>query len=226
MKELLEASLATYNFIPTLLLLLVIFYWLTVIIGALDLEFLDFDLDAEIDAEVEVDAGLESGDAGNVDGGNEFSASWLQSLLTFFNIGKVPFMVFISMLALPWWVITVLGNYYLGVNSLWIGLIVVVPALMVSLFMAKFLTYPLVVLFKNLEKEDKESKSAVGKICRAMVTIHPGRVGQGQVETSGSPLLLNITTRPGITLQKGETALVLEFDDLKNHYLVEPYNTQ
>ena len=45
MSELFENAVTGVNIIPTVLLGLIIIYWITVILGALDIDFLDIDLD-------------------------------------------------------------------------------------------------------------------------------------------------------------------------------------
>ena len=63
MKELFNAAISSPNIIPTALLGLVLLYWLTVVIGALDFDALDFDVDTDIDTEV--DAGVGAGVGAN-----------------------------------------------------------------------------------------------------------------------------------------------------------------
>ncbi len=47
MTELIQATTASANIIPTALLVFVLVYWLIVITGLVDLDTFDFDLDAE-----------------------------------------------------------------------------------------------------------------------------------------------------------------------------------
>lgn len=65
MLDLLHAAVSAPNIVPTALLLFVLVYWLVVIVGAVDLDF--FDVDVEMEAEA------------NVYG--EVSVSWLNHAL-------------------------------------------------------------------------------------------------------------------------------------------------
>ena len=227
MKELFNAAISSPNIIPTALLGLVLLYWLTVVIGALDFDALDFDVDTDIDTEVNAgvgpvtDAEVNGADV-NADGG--VSLSWFNSILVFFNMSKVPFMLFLTSLVLPLWVIAIMTNHYLGIDSFLGGLIVLVPAFMLSLFFAKLLTLPFVKLFAHMQKEDSESKTAIGKICVASTLITDTKIGQAQVATSGSPLLLNVITSEGYALKSGDSALVVAYLKDRNLYLIEPFN--
>lgn len=219
MKELFEAAVAAQNVIPTALMGLVLLYWLTVVVGALDFDSLDFDIETDMDSDIDIDIDLDTGVDGDV------GLSWFNSVLVFFNVSKVPFMLFFTALALPIWVISILVNHYLGISSFIGGLLTLIPAFIVGLFIAKIITFPFVKLFEHLEKDDKESGSAIGKICVASTSITSEKVGQATVKTSGSPLLLNVVTHSGTVLKNGETALVIDYLKDRNIYLVEPYNS-
>lgn len=142
-------------------------------------------------------------------------------MLAFFNLGQVPSMVFITFLIIPVWVISVMGNYYLGNESFGLSLLLLIPNLIVSLFIAKFLTMPLVHLFGKLDNDYEQSKTLIGKICTVTTSASATKAGQAKIITDGAPLLLNILTTNGTTLQRGDTGMVLEYQQERNVYLVE-----
>lgn len=205
MKELFTAAVSAPNLIPTLLLAFVLMYWLVVLLGAIDVDTVDVDLD--LDTDVDLDGDL-SGDG-------------FDGVLAFFNLGQIPLMVFLSFWILPVWVLSVLGNYYLGNSSFLIGLTILLPALVAGLFIAKFLTTPLVKVFAGLNQESNETM--IGKTCTVTSQASHIKVGQAQVKTSGAPILLNVKTYDGITLDRGETGLVIEQQEGRNIYFIEPY---
>ena len=207
MTELLQAAAAPANIIPTALLAFVLLYWLVVIIGILDLDFLN--IDTEIDGEPDAN-GLEA-------------VAWLNSALAFFNLGRVPFMVFLSFLILPFWVIALLGNYYLGTANNYLGFLFLLPAFIGALFMSKILTTPFVKLFGYMEKDHDANSVVLGQLCTVTLPATPTEMGQATVKTTGSPLLLNVKTTGNANVKKGETALVIEYDEKSKFYLIEPY---
>lgn len=209
MKELFTAASSAPNLIPTLLLAFVILYWLVVLIGAIDIDSLDVDVNVDTDVDVDVDA----------DG--ELSGGGLDRVLAFFNLGQVPLMVFLTFWILPVWVLSVLGNYYLGNSSFLIGLIILLPSLIAGLFIAKVLTNPLAKVFGKLNQESNET--VIGKICTITTQATHQRVGQALVQTSGAPLLLNVKTYEGVSLERGDTAMVIEQQEGRNIYYIEPY---
>ncbi|MBW3544462.1 MAG: hypothetical protein KY428_02490 [Bacteroidetes bacterium] len=205
MIELFEFAIAGANVIPTLLLIAMILYWSTVLFGAVDLEFFDLDLDSSPD--------------GHPEGGLE----WLNRILRFFNLGRVPLMIFLSFLILPLWLFCILVNDMLGIYSLLPGLLTLGLGFWCCLFIAKILTMPFVSLFEKMEEE--KNFSVIGKICTMQSPANDSRIGQAVVEQKGkgAPMILTVCSRPGTLVNSGETALVLEYQTDRRCYLVEPY---
>lgn len=212
MKEVLEASLQGANVIPTILLAFTIGYWLIVMFGLLDFDFLDFDLDVDTDVDI---------DGPDVDG--DFSVSWLNSVLIFFNLGRVPFMLFLSFLALPTWIISVQVNHMMGNSSFLLGLVFLIPIMLVSMFIAKFLTMPFLKLFAKLEEDGETTTTMIGKICRVILPLESDSVGQVEVNVEGSNYRISAKTVEDIVMQKGEEGLIIEYHENGKYYVVEPY---
>lgn len=211
MIELLQAAVAPPNLLPTGLLVFVVLYWLTVIAGLLDLKSLDLSIH---------DHGHFHHDTHLAHDG--MGISWLNGALAFFNLGRIPLMVFLSFVFLPLWVGSILLNYYTGNASALLGLAFCAPLFIGSLFVAKFLTLPFVKLFSALEKDHDEGAAVLGKLCTLMLPATAKQLGQAAVRINGAPLMLNVRST-GTPLGKGETALVIDFDAVRKCYLVEPY---
>lgn len=206
MIELLHAALSPANIVVTGLLVLVLLYWITVILGLIDVHILDFHVDFHAHSDVDI------------------SVDWLNHVLYFFNLGQIPFMFFITFLVIPMWVISILLNFYIGNTSFLISSLLLIPNFVGSLFIAKIFTMPFVKLFAYLNKEEQEEE-VIGKVCVATTSISNEKIGQVKVHTKESPLLLNVKTKPGTMLKVGETGLVVEYLQDKNIYLIEPYET-
>jgi hypothetical protein len=209
MPELLHASFSIANVFASGLLVFVLLYWLTVIIGVLDISSLDVDL--ELDTDLDAD-GLSS-----LEGVN--------AVLAFFNLGRVPLMIFLSFFALPYWAFSVGVNYVLGTQSNWVGLLLMVPFLVFCLFVAKFLTLPFVKLFVAMQKEEAPNAAFIGQMCTVLLPANNAQIGQAAVKTKGSPVLLNVKTAQNHLVQKGQTAVVIEYLPENNLYLIEPYSS-
>ena len=216
MLELIEASIAAVNIIPTVLLSFVMIYWITVIVGVIDVDTLDFDLDMDLDADVDVDVDVDA------DVETDINVHGLSSVLAFFNIGHMPFMIFLSFLALPMWVMSVVVNFYLGNSSFLLSLVFLIPILIGSLFVAKILTTPIAKFYMKLRQED-EAVNPIGKPCKILLSVKGESMGQAEIMVNGTSILINAIASEGVELQKGESALVIEYIKDKNYYLIEPY---
>ena len=90
MQELLQAAFSTPNIVFTVLLLVVMLYWVSVFMGLLDMGSFDVDIDVDMDVDVDVDIDAD------VDADAEVTGGGLAGILHFFNLGQVPFMVIMN----------------------------------------------------------------------------------------------------------------------------------
>lgn len=224
MIELLREAFAPPNLLYTLLLGLVMIYWLTVLLGALDLDFLDLDLevDADVDLDVDVDVDVDT----DIDMENDVSAGgggghgWFLNVATFFNLGSVPFMIFISVLILSMWALSMIGNYYLGQGREWFFLAFLIPNLLGSLFITKVLTMPLKGMYKKMNQQGVSKRDLIGKVCKVTLSISPGETGQAEINYDDQNFLLKVQIHGETAIAKGEQALIVGFDQEKNVYLI------
>lgn len=233
MGDLITEAIAAYNLPLTILLGLVLVYWMLVIIGALDLDFLhiNFDMDhgGHLDGGLGHDIGHGVGhDVGHDaahQGGSAGTGSVLGSVMGFINAGHVPIMLVFSILFVSMWIVSILTNYYLnpgepGDRSQLIALGLLVPNFIVSVLITRYVTLPLRPLMKGLA-EGEVHEPVIGRegvVTSAEVTRDFGRI---EVETGGAPLLLNARISEGSArLTKGDSALIIDHDEEKDTYLV------
>lgn len=198
----------------TLLLLLVVLYWLTVFIGALDLDFLDFDLDGDTEVEVEVDTEVEA-----VAGGS----TGLMSVATFFNLGRVPFMIFFSLLVLSLWTGAVLAWEAFGREIPWFPLLWLLPNLLLGLFVTKLLSTPFKRWHRHMNRETVHKRELVGKTGRIIIAVRPGRTGRIELDTEDQHFVLDVITHGTDVLETGTQALIVEYDPETDRYAVEGF---
>lgn len=199
------------NLTLSVLLILVAAYWAVVLVGAVDLESLDFDFDFE-------------SDPGSTSGG------WLNGplgeVLRFFNVGSVPVLVLASIMLAVLWAIGVLTWPIVGQWSLLIQLVAVIPIWIAALLLTKLITLPLRRVFEQMERqaEAENNVNLQGRRCVIVsLTADPQR-GQAEIATNGAPLLLNVRTRDDtVVLNKGDEAVILAADTSKNLYFVQAF---
>lgn len=222
MLEILEIAFSNANIIATTFLGLTLVYWISLILGALDLGFLDFDLEpdyeADVHMDVDFDANAEVDASGDVSGGAR--------LLWFFNIGKVPFMVFFTFWIIPTWFLCIIGSYYINPASFWIvGLLIFGAALFGSLFIAKILTQPLVKIFQKMEKIETKNEDLIGKYCITKWDLNDNKIGQVVLSFDGSEYVVNALATNSKTIPRNGQGLIIDYDKENDLYIVEPHES-
>jgi len=200
MLEVLKESLWTANLPFTLLLLGVMGYWLLMILGAVDFDGFDVDLDADAHT-----------------GGSTGVVFGLSQLL---GARRTPFMVVFSVFALSMWLLSMIGNHYFNDSSLLRALLLLVPNLLLSVLVTRTLMLPLSRFFGTLNKDGEKHRNLLGKTCVIATLEATPTFGQGEVVTGGAPLRLNVRTSEGVTLRKGDRALIVKEDPDRQFYYV------
>ena len=216
MRELLEASLSAANLPLTVALGLIVLYWVSVILGALDINAFDFDLDPDVDLDTDVEIDTDA----DVDADAGAPGSIGIVVLRFFHVGRVPIMILLSFLVLSLWTISLLANDFLGNRGFVISAFLLIPNIVVSLFVTKFCTLPIRAIFDQLEDTGGGTIEARGQLCVIKSLRVDGKGGQAEVKTGAAPLLLNVRTRNGEVIQRGEEAVVVEPDQDKKTYFI------
>lgn len=198
MSELIKNALTGVNIIPTVILGLVLLYWITVIICVIEFDLLDFDFDVDMDSEV------------------------FQGLLVFLNLKEIPFMVVMSILSLVFWILSMM-LYRLPIEpGGFINGLILIPILIISLLITKVATNPLKKLFKrNYEEGIDHDGVVIGQLVTLVSSIKDGRLGQGEILRDGASLLINVKAeKEEETFDKNEVAYVYRKDDDRNIYYI------
>jgi len=208
MREFLEQALLWYNLPLTILMGVMGCYWLLSFVGTIDLDSLDFDFDTEADGEFDTE----------VSGGHNV----LGTVLKFINAQDVPIMMILSMITLFTWVFAIFSNYLFNpAGSGWIALGLYLGNFIVSTLCVKAITQPLRPFFRALKKDEESSVPLIGSIGTVKSRVIDKEFGQITVtREKGAPALLNAYLEEG-ALVRGETILILSYDEEKKRYLVK-----
>jgi hypothetical protein len=247
MMEVLSESVRLVNLPFTVLLGCVIGYWLLMGLGLVHFETgTDADLQADLDSDVDVDAHadvdvdahadmdvdahaeVEAGADAHVDGDADADGhldthvepGLFSALFQFLNIGEVPLMVILSLMALSLWTFSLIFNHYWNHGSVLRGLLFLAPNLVATCLVTHLVSKPFKLLFKALNREYEQHVPIVGRTCVVTTSEANAQFGQAQIETKGAPLLINVRTNEDAVLKKGETGLVIKEDKAKSVYTI------
>ncbi|PID49002.1 MAG: hypothetical protein CR991_09135 [Proteobacteria bacterium] len=184
------------------LLVLVVLFWLSNILGIMDIDMLDGDV--EFDADVSSSAG----------------ASWLSR----FKVEGIPLTVSLSLLILFSWALCFVGAYFIypRVQEEWlqilIGFWLWVLAPVVGIQIVAPLMQPLRPLFRETAVFSPES------LLGEYATVRSGKVsasfGEATFEDGGAGMLLKIRAEEPNDLRPGAQVRLISFDPVTHSYQV------
>lgn len=218
LNELIHVLSTPVNLFLTGLLVLCLFYWILVIVGGIGIDSvdLDFDVDADADLDIDIDA---DGDAEIVSG-----SSGILSILQFFNFGRLPMMLIFSILFLSMWLIAIISSTFFPANSTLLSLVLIIPNFVVSLFITKFLTLPIVKPYYEMTRTATDI-DYIGRSCKITLPNTATKAGEAELFVDG--ISLNITIR-GLNNQvfsKGENAIIVDQIEDKQIFYLDRINT-
>ena len=221
MLEFLYETLRPVNLPFTAMMAVVTLYRIMVGLGALDFHS-EPSLDVgHVGHDVHLDGHADVHHGGEMSHDADGHVGALKSILQFLHFGDVPSMIIVSIMALSFWTCSMLGNHYFNSDGSFLRtLVLFVPNLLITGIITKTATLPLKKLFKALNREFDEHKPVVGRTCMILTSEVTDKFGQAQVDTSGSPIVINVRTYGDATFSKGESALIIKEDKENNIFTV------
>jgi hypothetical protein len=225
MHEVLVESLSFPTVVFTVLLGVVVVYWLLVILGALGMDMFDADHGHGEPGHVHVGDG-DLGDGGQVSHGDGshtgHDAGIFGTLLGTLKLDAVPTTVVVSLIVFWGWLVThfashfVAGSHASGITEF----LLLVVAFVIAVLLTSFAIRPLAPLFRTHPAARRSA--LVGKV----VTIDTSRVddafGMARAEDGGAGLIVQVRCAAGNSLGRGHRALVVSFDEAREVYEVTP----
>ncbi|MDO5693408.1 MAG: ubiquinone biosynthesis protein [Pseudomonadota bacterium] len=195
--------------IYTVLLGVVLVYWLLAVLGMVDFESsgIDLDIDTHADASPE--------DLGT-----------LASYVVAFGLAGVPFSIVVSLLVLIGWLITALASVLVlpGVPTevlRWgAGAVVLVVAAALSIVITARLIRPLRGLF--VTHAATSNAALVGQVCRVLTGVVDERQGRAEIAQRGASINIRVWAPSPNPLQRGDRALVTDYDAATQRYRIDP----
>ncbi|MFT5430412.1 MAG: hypothetical protein ACI9OJ_001086 [Myxococcota bacterium] len=226
MGEFLSAFLAFPTVIFSILLVLVMVYWLFVFMGALDIEVFDFHHDTDVD--LGGDAGVDLG-TGAIDVHHDAGTlgSGLASILSSFGLTGVPLMISMSFLVLYAWAVClvatlILPGSYTGTVAVLVGVGMFVVASFVALPLASVSVRPFRHIFKVHHAIRRHT--LVGRTCRVTTQHVDEGFGQAEIDERGATLLVQVRCKQSYGFGKDSEVLIFDYDADDEVFFVAPFD--
>ena len=197
----------------TVLLGIVLFYWALVMLGLLDFEGLDTEIEMELDTDLDLesDASTPGGFAG---------------LLASLGLNGVPLSLVCSLLILFSWLFSFFAARHIiplfpGSMLQWIASAAVI---VLSLTLAIPITVRIVRPMKGafVVHHAIRNKSLVGQRCEIKSLEVNERTGQALLEDGGAGMLLSVWAKTPNSLSKGDCAMIIDYNESNEIYQVIP----
>lgn len=239
MEKLTEILFSQVNIILTLLLILLVLYWLVTMISGID-----FDLDIDVDIDVDIDADIDIDVEGGIEGGNmdfqDISSTevnkediigkrrkklnWWQIVLIYFNFVGLPFMFTFTCWIFIWWFSTVITTVITHSYAHSLGFIIFLVAILPSLILTKLFTTPFKKFFANLNKDGDKPADFIGRIAESQSSILEDKMGTAIVVIDGISMTIYIKSLTKEKISYQQKILIIKQSKDKNYYLVQNYN--
>lgn len=210
MEQLFDVASQFPTLIYSVLLGIVVVYWLVGMLGLIDLDFSgDAELDIDVDGDVDVSIGGVTG------------------LLLTFGLTGVPFTLVISIIILICWLISFYLQFYLltWLPDGWLyylfGTLSSFIVFLISLPITAIAIRPLKGMFKSVEAAT--SNHLVGKEATVATSKVSETFGQARLFNNGAEILVDVRCDPEHTLKMGDNVLVIEYLQENHAYIVAPY---
>ena len=204
-KEIWNLALSPQVLPLTILLVPVALYWLLNMLGAVDLDVLDVDVDTD-----------------GADDHDGFLGNFFQGALRMVNATDVPVMIVLSILAILLWACTMIGNLWFNASQSGLtGGVIVVASLVAAVVLTRFAVAPLKPFFRLIRADDEKHPPVIGRTGIVRTATVDDRGGQVEIENKEAPLLLNARLAAGSApLSRNAEVIVISHDPESGIYTV------
>ncbi|MDH7445428.1 OB-fold-containig protein [Aquimarina sp. 2201CG14-23] len=232
MKELVDIAFSPVNAFFSIMCIALILYWILTILTGLDLDFFDVEFDAstDIDLDVDMDADVDNYNP-DVDLPQKNLNTEVQSesvgvqFLRYFNFDELPLMFMLTILFFSIWFISINITHTFGWQSNWLGFLMLIPNLIISLFITKLLTKPIAKLYRMIDHKGEEEIDFLGRRCIVKSPVSGEKLGQIEVMVKGDPIRVQAKGFKGASITSGEEALIVNESKDKKYYLIEKFQS-
>ncbi|MDR2261108.1 MAG: DUF1449 family protein [Azoarcus sp.] len=220
-----EAILSYPAAICTVLLGVVLLYWILALAGLVDYESggPDLDIGGEMggDADADIDAGGDAHSEHSLDGEPD-GVGTLASYLIALGLGGVPFSVVVSLLALFSWVVCGIAALWLlpfapaGIPRFIAGSLILIGAFTLAVPAAAICVRPMRKLF--VTHNAISNAALVGHECVVLTGSVDETFGRAEVPARGAGYHIRVVAETPNDLRRGDIAIIIEYNESARLY--------
>jgi membrane protein implicated in regulation of membrane protease activity len=202
--------------------IVMLLYWLLVIFAGLDPDFFSIEFDATPVA----DADLTTIDMDNpADRDSDASGEgFFYDVLRFFHFDELPLMFILTLVFFTMWFFSINITHYLGISSPLIGVLLYIPYFIVSLFVVKIFSKPLIYLYRQLNHKGEEPIDFLGRRCVVVSKVEKEKMGTVELIVKGDPIKIYAKSNTDDVLTAGTEAVIVNESKDKKYYYIEKFD--
>src|SRR6478735_4776448 len=230
MNEVVRLALSFPGVVYTVLLGVVLVYWLFVVLGAIHLGdgSADGHFDGLGDQGADVgDVGLGGEAADGADGGDG-DGSAVAALIHALHLRSVPATVVFSLIITFSWLGCVVAMQLVSRSAApaahgLLGWLVLVGSPILALPLTSWSARPLAKVF--VQRRGTSHADLIGKTCVVRTGTVTSSFGEASLEDGGAGLVLRVRVDRQLPVKRGDQMLIVEWDPERESFLVEPLDT-
>lgn len=217
------------NAVMTVIMAVLAVYWIFTLVLGVGLDDLDLGFELDVDApdidapdvDVDVDGDVETV-APEHEVATEKTPGFFMKVLSFMNVGRVPFMLVFTVFKLFAWISTLITTSIINVVS-WglLSLLILIPIGFICVFLTKFATNPMARFFKQIGYRGEEVIDFLGRSGIMLSTIKDEKIGTAEVIVDKNPIKLSVKSMDGSEIKYGDYVTIIDESDSENLYLVD-----
>lgn len=214
MQEFIAIVFGFPTIVYSVLLTVVLVYWLMAIVGLVDFGETDIDLDIASHGAHGGHADVHVDDLGTI-----------ASYVVAFGLNGVPFSIVVTLLVIIGWTLSTLAGIWL---LAWVptlplqivaGLLVLAASFALSIVIAARIVRPLRGAF--VTQYGPRNSDLIGQTCTITTGTVDEKQGAAQVAQRGAGILVQVWAPSPNPLRRGSRALLVEYDGAARRYLVQ-----
>lgn len=200
--------------------IVMLLYWLLVIFAGLDPDFFSIELETpDADADLStIDVDHTADRSGNSDGDGFF-----HDILRFFHFDELPLMFILTLVFFTMWFFSINITHYLGISSPLIGILLYIPYFLVSLFVVKLFSKPLIYFYKQLNHKGEEAIDFLGRRCKVVSKVEKDKMGTVELIVKGDPIKIYAKSNNDEILMTGTEAVIVNESQDKKYVYIEKF---
>ncbi|MDR0230277.1 MAG: DUF1449 family protein [Flavobacteriaceae bacterium] len=222
------------NAIMSVLMGISFLYWIfSAVLGGFDGFDVDMDVNPEIDVDVDMDVDTDfdlhqshvdithDKEVDVADHIDVRQPSMFMQILEFMNVGKIPFMIVLTIFKFFTWAGTLLTTTIPKVVSMgfW-SVVILIPLSFLAIILTHYATLPLVNFLKNTGYHGEKAIDFIGKEGIMLSSITENKHGNMEVVINQDPIKILVESTDGNPIKYGDKVIIINKSDKGNIFLV------